>query len=157
MASLPNHCDATTVTRESETMPRMAAFGVSFSSWAIARFSLSIRRFRQEVFTAEPDSPLQGLCGMRDFYSMSMCRDLVFNVQEHQFTLPQIADMLRAQGLAVVGMANDMPRDAVAAYRQLNPRDQALADFDALDKFEAQHPSTFAGMFPFWCRLADRK
>lgn len=118
----------------------------------------SIREFRQHVFAAGADSPLKGLCGMRDFYSMSMCRDLVFHVQEHQYGLPQIADMLRAQGLAIVGMANDMPRNAMAAYRQQNPRDRALADFDALDEFEAQHPDTFAGMFPFWCRLAaDRK
>jgi SAM-dependent methyltransferase len=55
-----------------------------------------IRKFRQCVFAAEKDSALWDLKDSLDFYSMSMCRDLLFHVQEHQFTWPQIGDMLQA-------------------------------------------------------------
>ena len=50
----------------------------------------SIRSFRQNLAKA-PDPRLRGLIGSPDFYSISACRDLLFHVQEHRLTLPQIA------------------------------------------------------------------
>jgi SAM-dependent methyltransferase len=38
-----------------------------------------------------------------DFYYMSGCRDLLFHVIEHRFTLPDIAAFLKEQGLQLVG------------------------------------------------------
>src|SRR5262249_58549888 len=66
-------------------------------------------------------SDLKSLLRWRDFYSMSDCRDFLFHVQEHQFELPQIAAMLRDRGLTVLGMSKQLPRHAVAAYRQMFP------------------------------------
>jgi 2-polyprenyl-3-methyl-5-hydroxy-6-metoxy-1,4-benzoquinol methylase len=45
-----------------------------------------IRRYREEL--AEPD--LLKFSRMGDFYSVSECRDLLFHVLEHRFTLPAI-------------------------------------------------------------------
>ena len=40
---------------------------------------------------------------IRDFFTTSECRDLLFHVQEHQFTIPEIAAFLRANGLRFIG------------------------------------------------------
>jgi 2-polyprenyl-3-methyl-5-hydroxy-6-metoxy-1,4-benzoquinol methylase len=112
----------------------------------------AIREFRQYVYTAERDSPLKSLIRWRDFYSMSDCRDFLFHVQEHQFDLPQISAMLRDHGLTVLGMSKQLPRHAVAAYRQMFPRDETMADLQKWDAVEARYPETFLGMYQIWCR-----
>jgi 2-polyprenyl-3-methyl-5-hydroxy-6-metoxy-1,4-benzoquinol methylase len=112
----------------------------------------AIREFRQHVYGAERDSPLKSLLRWRDFYSMSDCRDFLFHVQEHQFELPQIAAMLRDHGLTVLGMSKQLPRHALAAYRQMFPRDETLADLQKWDAAEARYPETFLGMYQVWCR-----
>src|SRR5262245_23602525 len=112
----------------------------------------AIRNFRQHVYAAEQDSPLKSLLRWRDFYSMSDCRDFLFHVQEHQFELPQIAAMLRDHGLTVLGMSRQLPRHAVAAYRQMFPSDEAMADLRKWESVEAHYHETFLGMYQIWCR-----
>src|SRR5215471_7391252 len=112
----------------------------------------AIRNFRQYIYAAEQDSPLKSLLRWRDFYSMSDCRDFLFHVQEHQFELPQIAAMLRDHGLTVLGMSKQLPRHAVAAYRQMFPRDKTLADLQRWNAVERRYPETFLGMYQIWCR-----
>src|SRR5262249_60397946 len=70
---------------------------------------------------------------------MSHCRDFLFHVQEHQFELPQIAAMLRDHGLTVLGMSKQLPRHAVAAYRQMFPSDEAMADLRKWESVEAHY------------------
>jgi 2-polyprenyl-3-methyl-5-hydroxy-6-metoxy-1,4-benzoquinol methylase/thioredoxin-like negative regulator of GroEL len=112
----------------------------------------AIREFRQHIYAAERDSPLKSLLRWRDFYSMSDCRDFLFHVQEHQFELPQLAAMLRDHGLKVLGMSKQLPRHGVAAYRQMFPRDETLADLQKWDAVERRYPETFLGMYQVWCR-----
>jgi ubiquinone/menaquinone biosynthesis C-methylase UbiE len=112
----------------------------------------AIREFRQYVYGAERDSPLKSLLRWRDFYSMSDCRDFLFHVQEHQFDLPQISAMLRDHGLTVLGMSKQLPRHAVAAYRQTFPHDETMADLQKWDAVETRYPETFLGMYQIWCR-----
>ena len=117
----------------------------------IASTPTAIREFRQQLCAASKESPLQPLQGFIDFYSMSMCRDLIFHVQEHQFRLPQVVAMLREQGLTVLGMS-DLPRNAVAAYCRMFPGADVTADFQNWDAFEAQTPETFMNMYQVWSR-----
>jgi 2-polyprenyl-3-methyl-5-hydroxy-6-metoxy-1,4-benzoquinol methylase len=112
----------------------------------------AIREFRQYVYAAERDSPLKSLLRWRDFYSLSDCRDFLFHVQEHQFDLPQISAMLRDHGLTVLGMSKQLPRHAVAAYRQTFPHDETMADLQKWDAVETRCPETFIGMYQIWCR-----
>ena len=112
----------------------------------------AIREFRQYIYAAEQGSSLKSLLRWRDFYSMSDCRDFLFHVQEHQFELPQVAAMLHDHGLTVLGMSKQLPRHAVAAYRQMFPRDETLADLQKWDAVERRYPETFLGMYQVWCR-----
>ncbi len=112
----------------------------------------AIREFRQEVFRQEDDGAFKSLRSMLDFYSMSMCRDLLFHVQEHQFTLPKIAAMLLEHGLNVLSLLQEIPRPAMQDYRRMFPRDAALTDLENWDAFERQYPQTFAGMYHILCQ-----
>ncbi len=118
---------------------------------ALKPTAAAIREFRQQVFAEEQGSALKPLCGFLDFYSLSMCRDLIFHVQEHQFRLPQIEAMLRDAGLTVLGLS-DIPRYFMTAYRWMFPADGAMKDLSNWDAFEVQHPDTFISMYQIWCR-----
>ena len=112
-----------------------------------------IRNFRQRVFESSRDSPLKELEHASDFYSMSMCRDLLFHVQEHQYTLPQIGAMLDAVDLEFLGLAELSP-DTVFGYRRMFPADRQMTDIAGWDAYEAEDPDTFSNMFLLWCRSA---
>jgi hypothetical protein len=60
--------------------------------------------------------------------------------------------MLRDHGLKVLGMSKQLPRHGVAAYRQMFPRDETLADLQKWDAVERRYPETFLGMYQVWCR-----
>ena len=80
-----------------------------------------IRSFRQRVFAADAGSPLKELEHSNDFYSMSMCRDLLFHVQEHRFRLPAVRDMLERLDLQFIGFELPDGGASIAAYRSRFP------------------------------------
>lgn len=112
----------------------------------------AIRSFRQQIRKAEADSPLRRLLRSRDFFSMSECRDLLFHVMEHQFSLPQIEELVHGAGLTLLGMSKHLPRNAMLAYRKLFPGEQNLAALRNWDAVEAAYPDLFLGMVHLWCR-----
>jgi 2-polyprenyl-3-methyl-5-hydroxy-6-metoxy-1,4-benzoquinol methylase len=119
----------------------------------LAPTDTAIREIRQEVLAADRNSEMASLLRWRDFFTMSDCRDLLFHVQEHQFRLPQIAEMLRAEQLTVVGLSKDLPANAVRAYERLAPDDKAMTNLATWDAVEAKRPDTFQGMYVVWCQM----
>jgi hypothetical protein len=113
-----------------------------------------IRKFRQHVFDAPADSPLKELEYAPDFYSTSMCRDLVFHVEEHQYTLPEIAQMLDACNLEFLGLS-DLPPEALGRYASMFPDDTRRTNVENWDEYERRYPLTFSRMFLFWCRVRE--
>ena len=83
-----------------------------------------------------------------DFFSTSDCRDLLFHVQEHRLTIPQIAGFLADNALDFIGF--ELEAAVASRYRALYPADTAMTDLASWDAFERQHPSTFSGMYQFW-------
>ena len=61
-----------------------------------------IREFRQTLAESH-DENHQRLTKWSDFFSLSTMRDLIFHVQEHRFTLPQIKGCLDELGLKFCG------------------------------------------------------
>ncbi len=106
-----------------------------------------IRRFRQDVLAEEA---LAMLPQSRDFYTVSGCRDLLFHVQEHRMTLPQIKDFIAANGLTFRGFELDAA--TLQAYRRRYPADQAGTDLDCWHAFEEIYPNTFVRMYQFRVR-----
>lgn len=111
----------------------------------------SIRAFRQTLFAFEKENPLRRVCELQDFYSLSECRDLLFHVQEHCYTLPDIARMLDSCGLEFIGFEFTDP-GVRRLYQQRFPDDVSLGNLENWDHFEREFPDTFIGMYNFWCR-----
>ena len=84
-----------------------------------------------------------------DFYSLSTLRDLLFHVQEHRFTLPQIQDCLNELGLKFCGF--EMGR-IVQNFKLNNIGADDPYDLDNWNYYEEANPGAFASMYQFWCQ-----
>lgn len=111
-----------------------------------------IRAFRMRVLRSKPSDQLHWLLRTRDFFTLSECRDLLFHVKEHAYGLPTIADMVRNEGLQMLGLSRQLPRGALAEYRKAFPKDGAANDLERWDEVEINNPDVFGGMYHFWCQ-----
>jgi SAM-dependent methyltransferase len=118
-----------------------------------------VRRFRRDALAAARgapgmlDGPAQmlaqsGITAVEDFYSMTMCRDLIFHIQERTYAIPELAAMIAALGLRFIGFLS-CPENARAAYRARYPHDPRGLDLSNWAAFETHNPSTFATMYDF--------
>jgi tetratricopeptide (TPR) repeat protein/SAM-dependent methyltransferase len=116
-----------------------------------------IRRCRQDLLALAADpvsaasAPAMAALVQSDMYSLSECRDLLFHVQEHRFTIPGIEAALRELGLEFLGFET---RTVVQRFRAANPDPTALTSLAAWHRFETENPDSFIGMYQFWCRKA---
>ena len=74
-----------------------------------------IREYRQFLAVSQ-DIDHQLITHSTNFYSLSMLRDLLFHVQEHQFTLPRIKDNLDELGLASVDLKIKISSQALDSF-----------------------------------------
>jgi SAM-dependent methyltransferase len=107
-----------------------------------------IRRCRQDLMSAENKEKFGNLFTMRDFFGISECRDLLFHVQEHRYTIPQLKSDLEELDLSFLGFffENDTHRKYAARF----PEDLAMTNLDNWHVFEIEHPDTFISMYQFW-------
>jgi hypothetical protein len=105
-----------------------------------------IRQCRQELMACADGTPLKNVCKFSDFFSVSECRDLLFHVQEHQSTIPQIKEFLAENALTFIGFATE----AEHAFRLRFPADDDLRDLDKWHLFETDNPLQFVNMYQFW-------
>ena len=112
-----------------------------------------IRRCRQDFITmAEDGNPTMAkICNRLDFFSLSECRDLLFHVQEHRFTLPQIEEGLKDLNLKFLGfeMRN---KSTLSKFREFRQNSNALTSLSLWHDFELENPDTFIGMYQFCCQ-----
>jgi hypothetical protein len=110
----------------------------------------NIRRYREEVIKLDPDSDSEvvKVLGSLDFYSLSACRDLLFHVQEHRFTLLQIEEALNDLGLKFLGF--EMKQSWRRRFSELYPEKDALVSLARWHQFELKNPNMFSGMYQFW-------
>lgn len=111
-----------------------------------------IRRCRLELLEYPEDHPIGALrTGVRDFYSMSDCRDLIFHVHEQRFTLPQLQRALAELGLRFLCF-NQYHPGCLASYRRHFPGDPRMRSLENWHRFEQMYPDTFIGTYDFWCQ-----
>jgi 2-polyprenyl-3-methyl-5-hydroxy-6-metoxy-1,4-benzoquinol methylase len=109
-----------------------------------------IRHCRAEIVAAEDGSLLKSASTFSDFFTTNECRDLLFHVQEHQMTLPEIKAFLAANGVQFTGFALDPSTQQRFAARF--PEASALTDLDRWHAFETEAPATFSAMYQFFVR-----
>jgi SAM-dependent methyltransferase len=107
----------------------------------------NIRRYRQALMTREPDGPI---LKFYDFFTMSMCRDLLFHCQEHQFTWPQIQESCDQLDLEFIGL--NAQQAIFNIYTGTYPDDKECKDLNNWHQLELQYPNMFRGMYSFWCK-----
>jgi Flp pilus assembly protein TadD/SAM-dependent methyltransferase len=112
------------------------------------RSAQDIRRCRQELLNLNGGTRFNKILGFNDFFSTSACRDLLFHVQEHRFTLPAINSFLRKNNLQFLGFRLDT--QIAEAFRNRFSADGASTDLDLWHLFETENPATFSGMYQFW-------
>jgi tetratricopeptide (TPR) repeat protein/2-polyprenyl-3-methyl-5-hydroxy-6-metoxy-1,4-benzoquinol methylase len=113
------------------------------------RTAADIRQCRQDLLACADGTPLKNVSKYADFFTVSECRDLLFHVQEHQLTIPEIKAFLTDNKLAFLGFANAPAR----AYRARFPDDPAMTDLDHWHEFETENPTTFVNMYQFWLQM----
>ena len=100
----------------------------------------AMKSFRNKIIISEEEHH-KWIAMVSDFYSMSTFRDLLFHVQEHRFTIPQIEASLTQLGLVFCGFENK----------------KVLYDLEKWDTFEKENPKTFVTMYQFWCQKEGKK
>lgn len=112
-----------------------------------------MRTFRQSIYELPAGHELKNLFKYYDFYTMSMCRDLLFHVQEHRYTIPRIKEELAALGLEFTGFVS-LPAPVRTGYLAAYPDDPAFCNLEQWETYEKEHPDSFLGMYVFNCRKA---
>ena len=114
----------------------------------IERNDNAMKLFRQEIINSN-DNELKEIRIANDFYSLSMLRDLLFHVQEHRFTILQIKSCLSDLGLKFCGFEGD---HIIDHFKLINANDSDIYDLDKWNDYEQKNPSSFIGMYQFWCQ-----
>ena len=132
----------------SETARRpLTALRAEIAARGLQPTTHDIRAFRQELISQFKAPQTE------DFFCISGCRDLLFNVMEHRFTIAQIKSFIDDSGLRFLGFA--VPAAVEAQFRQHHPDPSALVDLALWDAYESSHPHTFITMYKFWVQKAN--
>jgi len=107
-----------------------------------------MRAAREAILGLPAEHPARSVSEMVDFYSLNMCRDLLFHVQEHRFTLPALAETIDGLGLRFLGF--ETHRSTRTRYSLRFPDDPSLTSLRNWDIFEHENPDTFGSMYQFW-------
>lgn len=86
------------------------------SKACIGSSDAAIKSLRKMVMTSNEDHYTL-ITTSSDFYSMSNLKDLLFHVQEHRFTIPQIQECLSQLGLNFCGFE---PAKTVTHFKKKN-------------------------------------
>jgi len=116
------------------------------ASLGIGTSATEIRNFRELLRLSESEDTKR-FKTISDFFSLSEFRDLVFHVQEHRFTLPQIKNCLNELGLKFCGFED---KDIVSRFKKFHGEEVDICDLVLWHQFEKGNPQAFAGMYQFW-------
>ena len=102
-----------------------------------------IRSCRQKLI-ARGEAP-----NFKDFWSTSGCRDLLFHVIEHEFTIPRIRTFLATNRLTFLGFEQLLP-GVLGQFQRQFPAANACRDLAAWHAFEEANSRSFMNMYLFW-------
>jgi SAM-dependent methyltransferase len=112
-----------------------------------------IRKLRDDLLALPDGHELKRATQRRDFYTTSECRDLLFHVQEHNYTLLDLENMLDTLDLAFLGFKTSVGR--LNLYAQRFPADPLMRNLKNWNILEGEHPQLFIGMYVFFCCRKD--
>jgi hypothetical protein len=108
----------------------------------------ALKSFRKTVMTSDKNHHKR-ILNSGDFYSLSTLKDLLFHVQEHRFTIPQIQNCLSQLGLKFCGFES---AKIVSHFKLINTNTDDPYNLDKWEAYEEANPRAFTGMYQFWCQ-----
>ena len=118
------------------------------SKTGIGSSDAAMKSFRKTMMTSGQKHHKK-ILNSPDFYSLSNFKDLLFHVQEHRFTIPQIKDCLSGLELKFCGFESSK---IVSHFKLSNIGVDDPYDLDKWHAYEELNPGAFAGMYQFWCQ-----
>ena len=112
-----------------------------------------MKLFRLNMIEAEK-TQYKDIQNFNDFYSLSEFRDLLFHVQEHRFTIPQIKGCLSDLGLKFCGFESE---NIISQFKLTNINKKDTYNLDKWHVFEEANPRAFVGMYEFWCQKIEKQ
>jgi len=103
---------------------------------------------REHIKNSTPEKIRKRLILSKDFYSVSGCRDLFFNVQETQFNIRQIKQLIGKNNLRFMGFTG-LSKTHITNFKKLYS-DTNLFDLDCWDDFQKNNKDFFGSMYQFW-------
>lgn len=110
-----------------------------------------IRKARRIVIAAAGEPWTKVVLSAWDFYSAPDARDLLMHVQERDYTLEEVADLLAQTGLVLEGFVLTAAQET--AFRRRFP-DRPMKDPSLWAELEAETPQLFQNMYLLRCRPA---
>ena len=104
-----------------------------------------IRRCRANIMAAD-DPLLKSVATWEDFFTIAECRDLLFHVQEHRITLPQIKSFIAANNVEFSGFIPVPSQLRIFAERFAER--SALLDLDCWHTLETENARLIRGDVP---------
>jgi SAM-dependent methyltransferase len=114
----------------------------------IGSSDVAMRSFRSDVINSSEEHHKR-IRSSKNFYSLSELRDLLFHVQEHRFTIPQLKDCLSELDLKFCGFEADV---IVRDFKLTNTGADDPYNLDKWHSYEEANPNTFIAMYQFWCQ-----
>ena len=108
-----------------------------------------IRNFRELAKNNKEDNSFNKVNFNFDFYSTSSVRDLIFHVQEHQYTIPKILNLLKKFDLEFLGFTNSTIKKE---YSKIYPEDLKNTSLENWNNFEINNQDIFRQMYQFWVK-----
>ena len=112
-----------------------------------------MKLFRLNMIESEKKQ-YKDIQNFNDFYSLSEFRDLLFHVQEHRFTIPQIKGCLSDLGLKFCGFESE---NIISQFKLTNINKKDTYNLDKWHVFEEANPRAFVGMYEFWCQKIEKQ
>jgi len=109
---------------------------------------VEMKSFRLNMMNSEKNH-YKKILNSNDFYSLSEFKDLLFHVQEHRFTIPQIKECLFNLGLKFCGFESGK---LISKFKLTNVNKQDSYNLDKWHVFEEANSRAFVGMYQFWCQ-----
>ncbi len=115
-----------------------------------------IRKCRSDIGRLNPSHPMRQLITYNDFYSASETRDLIFNVQEHRFTIPEIEKITLELNLVFLGFTFK-EKKVYQRYSEMFPDDKEAKSLKNWHIFELEYPDTFIEMYQLWLQKKRKR
>jgi len=122
--------------------------GLHISNLNLSNSNEDIKFFRDYVF--KNSKTFSQLLGSNDFYSLSNCRDLLFHVQVHLFTLIEIKELLEKNNLEFLGF--EINQALMDAFKKTYPNKEDIYSLSYWNDFELKNKEIFSGMYHFWVK-----